>query len=120
MKNFSIKSVTSVLVALILVGGSISIAAASIGSSFPIEISSELHNLAIEVSTSSAANTANVSVINKSDQAISCIANFKSGPESSNAKRSNIEPQQKVVLTHRVKRKVTKMRITLECLPVKN
>ncbi len=118
MKNSSIKSMISVLATLILVSGSISIAAA-IGSSFPIEISAELHNLDIEVSTSSAANTANISIINKSDQAISCSAHFKAGPESSKAKRSNIEPQQKVVLTHRANRQLTKMRITLECLPVK-
>ncbi len=85
---------------------------------FPIEVSSELHQLPVTVSRSATGNAGSVISSNHGDQAIRRNALYKAGPEGNHKKKATIQPQKQAMLTHRAQRKMIRMRVELECLPV--
>ena len=119
MKNQPFTITVYLLVASMLLAISASsVAAANTNSGFPIEVSSDLHHLPVTVSRSATGNAGSVIISNHGDQAIRCSALFKAGPEGNHKKRVTIQPQKQAMLTHRAQRKMIKMRVELECLPV--
>ena len=80
----------------------------------PIELTSDLRGLELQVTTGWIGNRAFVRLENTDIYPAQCRAHFKSGPES-RERRGTVEPGKETLLTYVSNRQVVKMRIKLTC-----
>ncbi|MCP3869166.1 MAG: hypothetical protein GY703_13910 [Gammaproteobacteria bacterium] len=88
---------------------------------FPIELTTELHDLDVvvtpRVSTSRNVNIGTIIVNNTSNSAISCNAVFRSGPELPARRSVDLAEGEKGTMMFRARRRVLRMTVELECIP---
>lgn len=82
---------------------------------FPIEVSSELHELDLAVASSSLGNQVVVSVKNKESFAVHCRAVFHNGPQTALQRRIKVAAGKTATMSAPLKRAVTVVNVALSC-----
>ncbi len=98
--------------ALVLLLASATLQAQSI---FPIEVSSEMNELDLEVASSSLGNQVLVSVKNKEGFAVHCRAVFHNGPQTALQRRVKVAAGKTATMSAPLKRAVTVVNVELNC-----
>ena len=82
---------------------------------YPIDISSELNGLDLQVASSNIGNEVMVSVKNNDQVAVRCEAVFNNGPQIPVERRADIAPGKSTTITAPMMREVIRVDVTLNC-----
>ncbi len=82
---------------------------------YPIDISSELHGLELQVASSNIGNEVMVSIKNDDQVTVYCEAMFNNGPQIPVERRAKIAAGKSTTMTAPMMREVIRVDVTLNC-----